>query len=165
MKLSRLLRHACTFTWQTRRRFPPAALAAIEREIAAVEKLHGGEICVLVETAFDAPMLWRGPTPRERAVDLFARQRLWDTELNNAVLIYVLMADRDVEIVADRGFNQRVSATEWESVCRQMESEFGAGRYAQGVIAGVRAAGALIARHFPPRAGDRNELPDTPVVF
>jgi hypothetical protein len=165
MKLARLLRHACTFTWQTRRRFPASALAAIEREITAAEKLHSGEICVLIETAFDAPLLWRGITPRERAIDLFGRRRLWDTELNNAVLIYVLMADRDVEIVADRGFNGRVSAAEWEAVCRQMEAEFRSGRYGDAVIAGVRAASALVARHFPPRAEDGNELPDSPIVI
>jgi uncharacterized membrane protein YgcG len=165
MELARLLRHACTFTWQTRRRVPASSLAAIEREITAAENLHSGEICVVIETAFDAPMLWRGITPRERAIDLFGRRRLWDTELNNAVLIYVLMADHDVEIVADRGFNGRVSAAEWETVCRQMEAEFRSGRYADAVIAGVRATTTLIARHFPPGAQDRNELPDSPIVL
>lgn len=165
MNLMRLLRHAGTFNWQTRRRFPPAALAAIEREISAVEKLHSGEIRVFIETALDAPALWRGWTPRQRALDLFARHCLWDTELNNAVLIYVLMADRDVEIVADRGFNRRVGDGEWETVCRQMEGEFRAGRFEAGVIAGVRGASERIARHFPWRPDDRNELPDAPVVI
>lgn len=165
MKLSQLLRHARTYTWQTRRRFPASVLAAIEREIAAVEKLHGGEICVLIETAFDAPLLWREVTPRQRALEHFSQRRLWDTELNNAVLIYVLMAEHDVEIVADRGFNGRVSAEEWETVCRQMESGFRAGQFEAGVVAGVRAASVLIARHFPATPRDRNELPDAPAML
>jgi uncharacterized membrane protein len=165
VNIARLFRHALTFNWQTRRRFPPTALAAIEAEITAGEKLHSGEVRVFIETALEAPALWRNCTPRQRALDLFGRHGLWDTELNNAVLIYILMADRDVEILADRGFNQRVSGAEWEAICRQMEDEFRLGRFESGVVAGVRAVSALVGRHFPFRADDRNELPDVPLIL
>ncbi len=164
MNLIRLFRHAFRFNWQTRRRFPPTALDAIERETSAAEQQHSGEIRVVIETRLDAPALWLGVTPRQRALDLFTRHRAWDTELNNGVLIYVLMADRDVEIVADRGFNGRVSDAEWEAVCRLMEGEFRAGQHVAAVIAGIRAVSGLIARHFPPQPGNRNELPDAPIL-
>ena len=164
MSFARILRHAFSLQWHTRRRFPAQALAAVEREIAVAERQHGGEIRVVIETRLDAGDVWAGLAPRARAEQVFQLQRVWDTELNNGVLIYILMADHDVEIVADRGFNGRVTPAEWEEVCRQMETEFRAGHFPEAVIAGVKAAGALIARHFPPDTADRNELPDAPVL-
>lgn len=164
MMFARILRHAFSLHWQTRRRFPTESLAAVEREITLAEKLHSGEIRVVIETRLDAGDLWAGTTPRQRAEEVFALQRVWDTELDNGVLIYILMADHDVEIIADRGFNGRVSAAQWEEVCRQMETEFRAGHFPAAVIAGVKATGALMARHFPPGTADRNELPDAPVL-
>jgi len=164
MNMFRLLRHAFSFTWQTKRRFPATALAAIEAAITATERLHSGEIRVVLETRLDADDLWRGTTPRERAIALFAQHRVWDTELDNGVLIYVLMADRDVEIVADRGFNGRVTAQQWDEVCRTIEGGFRRGDFVPGLQAGIAAAGELIARHYPWQASDRNELPNAPIL-
>lgn len=165
MNWSRLLRHALTSNWSTRRRLPAEALQAIEAEIAAGEAQHSGELRVVIETRLDAPALWRGQTPRDRALEVFAQQRVWDTELDNGVLIYVLVADHDVEIVADRGFNGRVTGAQWEQVCQAMESGFRSGQYRQALTAGVRAANECMASHFPPRAVPRNELPDAPTVL
>lgn len=146
-----------------RRAFDDAALAAIEQAITDTEKTHGGEIRVALEASLEPGELFSDPTPRERALQAFAQLGVWDTEMNNGVLIYVLWADRDVEIVADRGFNGRVSAPEWSDVCHRMERLFSQGEAASAVISGIQATGLLIARHFP--AVDRNELPDRPVVL
>ena len=110
---------------------------------------HGGEIRFAVEAALSPLDLMRGITPRQRALDAFARLGVWDTEANNGVLIYVLWADRDVEIVADRGFNGRVHLQEWAEVCRRMEQSFARGSPRQAIVEGIQAVGALIARHFP----------------
>jgi len=109
----------------------------------------------------------RGKTPRARALEVFAALGVWDTEANNGVLIYVLLADRDVEIVADRGFNGRESAAQWAAVCEDMQREFRAGRYADGVIAGVEDVGRIIGAHYPQRPGQRDvdELPNRPALL
>ena len=165
MGIRRALRHLFATRWGTRRRFDAAVRARIEAAIAAVERSHAGEIRFAVETAFDLPELWWGLTPRERAVQVFGQLGVWDTAGNNGVLIYVLMADRDVEIVADRAIAARVSREEWESVCREMEAHFKEGRFAEGSEAGIAAVGRLLARHFPGQGGDRNEQPDRPVML
>ena len=165
MGIARTFRHLCSTRRATRRRFTPEALRRIEAAIAAVEGSHAGEIRFAIETAFDLPDLWYGTTPRERAVTVFGHLGVWDTAGNNGVLIYVLMADRDVEIVADRAIAARVSREEWESVCREMEAHFKEGRFAEGSEAGIAAVGRLLARHFPGQGGDRNEQPDRPVML
>jgi uncharacterized membrane protein len=108
-----------------------------------------------------------GKSPRQRAVEVFAGLGVWDTESNNGILIYVQLADRDVEIVADRGFNGRVDASEWTAVCSAMEEAFRAGQFEAGAVAGVQAAGRLLARHYPPLPGgrDEDELPNRPAVL
>jgi uncharacterized membrane protein len=163
MNLSRALRHLSSPAWVVRSTFSEGALKEIEAAIGATERTHGGEIRFAVEGNLSAPELWRNVTARERALEVFARLGVWDTEANNGVLIYLLWADHDVEIVADRGFNGRVTAQEWEAVCHRMEQHFRSNNPQQAVVEGVRAVGALIARHFP--AVDRNELPDRPVVL
>jgi uncharacterized membrane protein len=105
----------------------------------------------------------RGVPPRQQAVETFARLGVWDTEANNGVLIYVSWADHDVEIVADRGFNGRVTEQEWAAVCRRMEQSFARGSAREAIIEGIQAVGALIARHFP--TTDRDELPNRPVML
>ena len=98
--------------------------------------------------------------PRERALDIFSQLRVWDTEHNNGVLIYLLLADRDVEIIADRGIDAHVGAAGWETICRAMEKDFRAGLFEHGVIKGIEDVSRLLARHFPPAPpGRRNELP------
>lgn len=165
MSLERVLRHLVTTHWSARRRFPREVLAAIEREIRAVEAQHAGEIRFAVESALDAPHLWRRTSPRERALQVFSQLRVWDTTANNGVLIYLLLADRVVEIIADRGVAARVSEEEWASVCREMEQEYRLGRFLEGSRVGVRRIGELLARHFPGARGDANELPDPAVVL
>ena len=118
----------------------------------------------MIETALDIPELWAGVTPRERALQVFSHLRVWDTELRNGVLIYVLAADRDVEIVADRGAI-RISPVEWEAACRLMEGHFRAGRFKEGAVAGVEAVGELLEREFPARGRDRDELPNQPSLL
>lgn len=163
MNASRIARHIFLPGRSLRRAFDAAALSAIERAITDTEKAHGGEIRIALEASLDPAELFSDLTPRQRAVQVFADLGVWDTELNNGVLIYVLWADRDVEIIADRGFNGRVTAQEWSDVCQRMEELFRRGNATQAVVAGIQAAGALIARHYP--KVDRNELPDRPVVL
>jgi hypothetical protein len=163
MSLSRAFRHLATPAWIVSRAFPSASLAQIEAAIAATERTHGGEIRFAVEGNLSARELWRGETARERALEVFAQLGVWDTEANNGVLIYVLWADHDVEIVADRGYNGKVANDEWAAVCKGMEKCFKANDPLGAVLHGVREVGALVARHFP--AADPNELPDRPVVL
>jgi uncharacterized membrane protein len=162
MNFKRALRHLTITSWSLRRAFDAAGLKAIERAIAETERTHGGEIRFAVEANLNALELMRGILPRERAVHAFADLGVWDTEANNGVLIYLLWADHDVEIVADRGFNGRVSNEEWEQVCHKMEGLFAKGQAIDATIAGIEAVGALIARHYP--AADRNELSNKPVI-
>jgi uncharacterized membrane protein len=169
MQFGRLLRHAAGTHWRTRMLFPKTTLDAIERAINGAEQLHAGEIRFAIETALTPAHVLNGVSPRARALDVFAHLRVWDTEHNNGVLIYVQLADRDVEIVADRGFSGRVSPAEWEAVCRLMEEHFRAGRFEAGSIAGVEAIGTLLTRHFPPGQGaasrSHNQLPDRPTLL
>ena len=165
MALARSLKHLFATRWATRRRFTPEVLRRIEATIAAVERRHAGEIRFAIETAFDLPDLWYGTTPRERAVLVFGQLGVWDTAGNNGVLIYVLMADHDVEIVADRAIAARVPDADWEAICREMESHFKEGRFGEGAEAGIAAVGRLLARHFPGDGGDRNEQPDRPIMI
>lgn len=145
--------------------FPPAALAAIEASIRAAEREHSGEIRFVIEPCLNWWDLRERDAARRRAREVFAQLRVWDTDQNNGVLIYLLLADQDIEIVADRGLAMRVSDSEWEEVCRCMENEFRAGHFEAGALAGIRRTAVLIARYFPPAAGDRNELPDAPVLL
>ena len=158
----RLLRHLFALPGAVARAFPPTAMSTIESAIRESEKLHDGEIRFAVEATLDPAQLWRSVTARSRAIELFAELGVWDTERNNGVLIYLLLAERDVEIVADRGFNGKVSAAEWEGVCRSMEAALREGRHAAAVVSGVEAISQIVARHFPPAAAGRNELPDRP---
>jgi len=165
MDFGRLLRHLATSSRIVRRRFPDAAMRAIESAIAAGEQRHEPEIRFAVEGALPARAILRGITPRDRAIDVFSELRVWDTEHNTGVLIYLLLADRDVEIVADRGVAARVAPAEWEAICREMEVHFREGRYEAGALAGIRATSDLLARHFPARGPGRGEQPDRPVVL
>jgi len=165
MNVARLCRHVFTTRWSTRAHFPRGVRDAIEKAIGDCEHRHGGEIRFVVETAFDVPELWRNLAPRTRALQIFGQFGVWDTAHNNGVLIYVLIADHDVEIVADRGIAQHISAAEWATVCRQMEAHYKAGRFREGSIAGVEGVGALLGRHFPGRRHSDNELPNQPVLL
>jgi uncharacterized membrane protein len=161
----RALRHLCATQLGTRRRFSTDVLGAIEAAIASAETRTSGEIRFAVETALDIPDLRSGMEPRQRAVEVFTDLGVWDSELRNGVLIYVLMADRDVEIIADRGAAARIPPADWETACRHMEEHFRAGRFRDGAVAGVNAVGSLLERHFPARAVERDEQPNQPVLL
>jgi uncharacterized membrane protein len=161
----RHLRHLLALPGTVARAFPGDSLSLIEKTIAESEKRHGGQIRFAVEATLHPAHLWRGVTARRRAIAVFSELGAWDTEHNNGVLLYLLLAERDVEIVADRGFNGKVPPQEWERVCRDMEAAFGQGRHADAVVAGIEALTQIVARHFPPARGGRNELPDKPAVL
>jgi uncharacterized membrane protein len=169
MRMGRLLRHATALHWRTRMLFPRATLDAIQEAIARAERAHAGEIRFAVETALPPRRIIGEIDSRARALEVFSDLRVWDTERNNGVLIYVLIADRSVEIVADRGLRERIASAEWEAVCRMMEEHFRSGRLKAGSIAGIDAVGGLLARHFPAavlnQAAARNELPDQPTLL
>lgn len=164
MNLTRITRHLIANRARVRRAFAPSSLAAIEAAIAASEARHAGQIRFAVEGALDGLPLLRQQTAQARALDVFAQLRVWDTEHNNGVLIYLLLADRDVEIVADRGIHGRVGTDGWEAICRAMEQAFARGDYEAGVLAGIAAVTTHLAAHFPKAGAGPNELPDTVVV-
>ena len=165
MELRRFFRHVAMSPLTARRAFPPATLDALQARIAQCEKGHRGEIRFVVEAELGTAQLWREVSSRDRAREVFAAQGVWNTAENNGVLIYLLLADRRVEIVADRGIDAAASPTEWEATCRMMEAHFREGRFEQGALAGIDAVGELLARHFPARGGDRNELEDRPSLI
>lgn len=165
MNLKRIMQHLSSGRAAVQRAFPLPALDAIERAIQTTETQHDGQIRFAVEASLELAPLLAGQSARERAVEVFSRLRVWDTEHNNGVLIYLLLADRDVEIVADRGIHARLGQEAWEAICREMESAFREGHFEAGVLAGIHAVGEHLVRHFPPRSGKPNEMPDSPVVL
>lgn len=164
----RWLRHALTPPLAVRRAFPPAALARIEQAIDAAERGHSGQIRFAVEARLPWSYLRRQAPVRERALMVFAKLRLWDTEDNNGVLVYVELADHGLEIVADRGLARRVEAARWEAITAALRTSFRARRYEEGVAAAVAAVGGLLRETFP-RAADAapppDALPNRPVVL
>lgn len=172
-KLVRLLKHRWLDISDTVRAVPDDMAERLARRVAASEGRHSGEVRLCVEASLPLSYLWRvnASTPlativRERALAWFGRLRIWDTEYNNGVLIYLLLADRDVEIVADRGVHARLGQAVWEAVCQEMEAAFRQGKFEEGVIAGIRSVGRHLAQHYPPADGSKiNELPDRPVLI
>ena len=165
MDIRRIGRHLLEHRWRVRRIFPPQVLATIEQAITAGETTHSGQVRFVVEGALDGKPLFRDQPARERALDIFSHLRIWDTADNNGVLIYLLLADRDVEIVADRGIDARVGAAGWQKICADMETDFRAGGFERGAINGIKAVSQQLAAHFPQHGEGRNELPDAPLVI
>ncbi len=161
----RLLRHLFTPFWLLRLRYPQQVLSQIEQRIGDVERAHAGELRFVVEHALELSDLLSGLAPRERALEVFGLLRVWDTEHNNGVLIYVLHAEHAVEIVADRGLARCVPQSDWDALCRRVETEFRGGRHAVGAMAAIDGAARLLEQHFPAEAGKRNELPDQPLLL
>ncbi|MFC7301993.1 TPM domain-containing protein [Cognatiluteimonas weifangensis] len=161
----RWLKHL--FAPSAARLFPAAALQRIAAAVAAGEARHRGEVCFAVESALPARALLAGHDARNRAHAAFAQLRVWDTAANNGVLLYLLLADHRIEIVADRGLDALIGAGQWSEVCRLMEQRLRAGEAEAAVLQGVAAVSDLLAEHFPrlPGAADANELPDLPHVF
>lgn len=165
MDFARLGRHLCHTRWALRRRFPDEALHRIESAVRTAETSHAGEIRVAIEGDLDLHDLLRDKSSRERAAEVFSQLGVWDTARSNGVLIYVLLADRDVEILADRGLDGLVEPSQWEQACRAIEREFSCGRWEQGLLAGIEAVSSLLAAHFPAQAGDPRNLPDRPAML
>ena len=165
-RLWRLIRHRLLDETDARRALGPAALDRITARIAASEQDHSGEIRVCVEAGLPLSYLWRGASARERAVSMFGKLRVWDTEANNGVLIYLLLAEHAIEIVADRGLTRHVEAGHWQAIVTGMRDAFRQGRFEQGLMQAIAAVEAPLLRHFPLRAGERNtnELPDRPHI-
>ena len=162
----RWIRHLFLDHFALTRAFPRAALEVIGRAVAEQEKRHRGELRVAIEGGLPMQALVAGRTARARALEQFTRLRVWDTQDNAGVLIYLLLADRRVEIVADRGIHALVGDTAWETISGAMQQEFAAGRFEAGVLTGLSAVSDLLAQHFPARPGDNpNELSDTPVIL
>ena len=164
--LARLVRHRLFDEGDTARAVSKEALARIGARVAASEKHHGGEIRVVVEAGLPLSYLRRGASPRDRAVSLFGKLRVWDTEANSGVLIYLLLAEHAIEIVADRGLNRHVDAAAWAAIAEQMKEAFRHGDFEAGLMAAIDSVDALLVRHFPPQEGrvDVNELPDAPLL-
>ncbi len=165
--LLRTLKHLFTLPGAVERAFPAATLRWITEEIAASERHHTGETRFAVEGALPWSYLWKNLPARSRALMMFSKLRVWDTKANNGVLIYVLLADRSVDIVADRGIATRVTQQQWNAVCAAMREKFHAGDFGTGAIAGVQGVGALLAEHFAANAerDNPNELSDAPTVL
>lgn len=164
MRLPRVVRHFLTSRAKVDRTFDAETRSAIEEAIAASERTHRGEVRFVVESRLDVPALVAGETPRERALDVFANLGVWDTEENSGILVYVLLADRRVEIVADRGYREGVTEEQWRAICQQMESAFRSEAYREGAVKGVLGCATHAAALFPADGAGPNELPD-PVVF
>ncbi|MHB8743577.1 MAG: TPM domain-containing protein [Sulfuricaulis sp.] len=163
MNLTRLFRHLLMPHWRVRRVFPARTLRAIQSAIQVCESTHAGEIRFAVEGALHPLALLSGQSARARAVQVFSQLRVWDTEHNNGVLIYLLLADRVVEIIADRGVHVRVGSAGWENICRKMEVSLRLGKYEVAVLDGIHEVGKHLARHYPGKV--QNELAGGPVVL
>lgn len=165
MNMNRFFTHLFCPPWRARRTFPKASLKAIEAAIAASEGRHSGELRFVVENHLDMHQLRRGLTARQRAIEVFSQLRVWDTEHNTGVLIYLLLAERRLEIVADRGINAKVGDAAWAGICRSMESLFRDGAFEPGVLEGVDAISDLLCRYFPAPADNPDEMPNAPVIL
>ncbi|WP_291991710.1 TPM domain-containing protein [Candidatus Accumulibacter sp. ACC003] len=165
MQLTRLLRHLLLPDWWQVRVFSPPVLRRLEQAVAASESAHLGELRVVVEGNLPLAGLWRGQTPRQRAIDLFAQLRVWDTEHNSGVLIYLQGVDRRVEIVADRGIDAKLGGEFWDGVCRQMASSFRRGEFESGTLLALSTITAALREHFPAGAENADELPNAPLLL
>jgi len=165
VNFKRWLKHVFMPPWAWRRAFPQATLDAIETAIRTSEIQHGGEIRFAIENSLAPALAWRGISGRERAIEVFSSLRVWDTEQNSGVLIYLLLADRDIEILADRGIAVKVEPDAWEAVAQSMEAAFRQGEFEQGALAGIRQISTLLAAHFPPGGHNPDELSNRPVIM
>jgi uncharacterized membrane protein len=165
MNLKRIWRHILMSDIWVKRCFSEAVLQSIQGAIQQSETTHSGEVRFVVEGELTWVQLLGRMTPRARALDVFSRLRIWDTEYNNGVLIYVLLADRVVEIVADRGIHRHAGDEVWRNICKVMQAEFRAGRFEEGGVKGVAAISAVLCEHFPSDGEKRNELPDKPLLI
>jgi uncharacterized membrane protein len=164
-KIKRFFIHLFSGPWLVHRYFSNNAMRHIESAIESSERLHSGQVRFVVEAGLHPYSLLKGVLPKARALEIFSALGVWDTAQNNGVLIYLLLADRDVEIIADRGINQCVADWEWASICHEMEQLFARGKFEDGVLYGVERITLLLANGFPAQTESENELPNKPLVF
>lgn len=164
-KIKRWFLHAFTPPWRQRVLFPKATLKAIEMAIQQSETTHSGELRFVIENTLHSSQVWQGVSSQQRALALFSNLRIWDTEENSGVLIYLLLAERTVHIIADRGINKCVTQGEWDDIARAMQSEFRLGNFQGGSLIGIERITALLACHFPANADNPNELSNVPVII
>jgi len=164
-KISRLMNHLGTGAGVVHRWFDRDAMKRIAEAIAAAERGHAGEIRFAVEAALSLRKLRQHRNARSRALDMFSQLRVWDTEANTGVLLYLLWADHGIEIVADRGIAALVPASEWETVCAQVRDGMRSGNPVDAVIAGITRIGELLRAALPARESTPDELPDDPVLL
>ena len=162
----RVLRHRSQDTTDTRRAIPADMVQRLMERVAASEQRHTGEIRIYVESSLPSSYLWRGADTRERAVMMFSKLRVWDTAQNNGVLIYLMLAEHAIELVADRGIDAHVPAQHWQMVVTRMADAFRSNRYEDGLTQALEEGSAVLVEHFPARdtAENPNELPDAPVL-
>ena len=165
-RLRRLLRHRWHDTADAGRTLDAPLRTRLEQRIAASEARHTGEICICVEAGLPPSYLWRDAGARERAIAMFGKLRVWDTEHNNGVLIYLLLAEHAIELVADRGLNRHVSPAQWQEMVAHLREALRAGRYEDGLTLALEEVSAVLVEHFPLAAGTArpNELPNRVVV-
>lgn len=163
--LQRFFSHLSTTHFTLRRWFPTDVLNAIDAAITASEQAHQAEIRFAVETALPLGHLWRDVSCKERAREIFCRLGMADTAAGNGILVYVLLAERDIEIVADHGFDSKVSEQVWADICSPMAAAFRHGEYLPGSLQAIERVSELAVAHFPPGADNRNELPNRPVLL
>jgi uncharacterized membrane protein len=164
VKIKRWFLHTFMPPWRWRLAFPAAALNAIEQAVKQSEQQHRGELRFAIENALASSWVWRGMSARQRATQVFSNLRVWDTEENSGVLIYLLLADREVHIVADRSIAGRVPQSEWDEVAQVMQKAFRLGDFRRGSLEGIERITMLLATHFPPGADNPNELSNKPVI-
>ncbi|MCS0583806.1 TPM domain-containing protein [Massilia pinisoli] len=164
-RLRRTLRHLFSTRNEAERAFPQDALTAITEAITAGEQTHRGEVRLIVEKGLPLSLAWAGVTNRQRAIALFADYGIWDTEDNCGVLIYVNLADRKVDIIADRGIDRRIAPATWQAVCDTMTRGFARGEFRAATLGAIAQVNQLLRSHFPSGGARPNELPDQPVML
>jgi uncharacterized membrane protein len=165
-RFTRLMQNLFAGWWQLPRRFPASLLDAVTAAIASGEQQHRGEVCFAVQSRLPWLDVLAGVDARRHAEAVFARLRVWDTEHNNGVLVYVLLAERRIEIIADRGIDAQVEPAEWRAICARMRERYAAGAWREGTLQGIADVNALLARHFPADGTPhRNELGDQPIIL
>lgn len=164
-RLRRLWRHRWGAIRESDAIFDQAAFDRIEAVIGEGERRHRGEVRFAIEPTLDPSQIWAGLAPRERAVQVFSEQGIWDTEENAGILLYLLWADHAVEIVADRGADRRVPPGRWQEICTALASACRDGRALEGVLAALAAINDTLAPVLPVGEGDRDELPNAPIVL
>jgi uncharacterized membrane protein len=165
VKITRWLKHAFMPPWSWRLSFSADVLNDIEKAVKQSESQHSGELRFAIENSLAPSWVWHGMSARHRATEVFSNLRVWDTEENSGVLIYIQLADREVHILADRGINKCVDQSEWDSIAQIIQAQFQQRNFRQGSLQGIEEITHLLAIHFPANSGNGNELSDRPVII